>query len=134
MSSWKTDIPKKVAYLEHCLSHSEFPETSRQVVHLLERYFKGYVPGAPPKPGLFESAFLNNMVDSYIFHSKESGGVKLSATQELALLELLCACFQNQSVDIVRCAVFNLLFGFSSSEAKENKVYTMCIIYCQQQP
>ena len=89
---------------------------------MLEKYFKSYEPETPPNPGLYLSAFLDDVIDLYIFHSKGSGAKALSAIQELQLLEVICSCFQDQTSNIVRCGVFYLLFGISSQDIKEGKV------------
>lgn len=122
IASWKADIPGKVSYVKHLLSCSQFPECSRDVILMLEKYFQAYAPDTPPNPGLYLSAFLDDVVDLYIFHSKSSGSKPLSAIQELQLLEVICSCFQDQPSDIVRCGVFYLLFGISSQDIKDGKV------------
>ena len=94
---------------------------------MLERYFTAYAPDTPPNPGLYLSAFLDDVIDLYIFHSKAAGAKSLSAMQELQLLEVVCSCFQDQVSDIVRCEVFYLLFGISNQDIKEGKV---CMVAC----
>ena len=89
---------------------------------MLEKYFNAYAPETPPNPGLYLSAFLDDVIDLYIFHSKGSGAKTLSAIQELQLLEVICSCFQDQPSDTVRCGVFYLLFGISSQDIKDGKV------------
>jgi len=127
IASWKVDIPGKVSYIKHSLSCTQFPECSRNVTHMLERYFEAYAPGTPPNPGLYLSAFLDDVIDLYIFHSKVAGAKSLSAMQELQLLEVVCSCFQDQVSDIVRCEVFYLLFGISNQDIKDGKV---CMVTC----
>lgn len=94
---------------------------------MLERYFTAYAPDTPPNPGLYLSAFLDDVIDLYIFHSKVAGAKSLSAMQELQLLEVVCSCFQDQVSDIVRCEVFYLLFGISNQDIKDGKV---CMVTC----
>ena len=89
---------------------------------MLEKYFKAYAPDMPPNPGLYLSAFLDDVIDLYIFHGKGSGAKPLSAIQELQLLEVICSCFQDQPSDIVRCGVFYILFGISGQDIKDGKV------------
>ena len=122
IASWKADIPGKVSYVKHLLSCSQFPDCSRDVIHMLEKYFKAYAPDMPPNPGLYLSAFLDDVIDLYIFHGKGSGAKPLSAIQELQLLEVICSCFQDQPSDIVRCGVFYILFGISGQDIKDGKV------------
>lgn len=122
IASWKADIPGKVSYIKHLLSCSQFPGCSRDVIHMLEKYFKAYAPDMPPNPGLYLSAFLDDVIDLYIFHGKGSGAKPLSAIQELQLLEVICSCFQDQLSDIVRCGVFYILFGISGQDIKDGKV------------
>ena len=92
------------------------------MIHMLEKYFKAHAPETPPNPGLYLSAFLDDVIDLYIFHTKGSGANPLSAIQELQLLEVICSCFQEQPSDIVRCGVFYLLFGISTQDIKDGKV------------
>ena len=106
---WKADIPSKVSYIKHALSSAQFPDCSRNVIVMLEKYFKAYAPETPPNPGLYLSAFFDDVIDLYIFHSKGSGAKTLSTIQELQLLEVICSCFQDQSSDTVRCGVFYLM-------------------------
>lgn len=94
---------------------------------MLERYFTAYAPDTPPNPGLYLSAFLDDVIDLYIFHNKVAGAKSLSAMQELQLLEVVCSCFQYQVSDIVRCEVFYLLFGISNQDIKDGKV---CMVAC----
>ncbi|KAJ7381627.1 hypothetical protein OS493_040036 [Desmophyllum pertusum] len=122
IASWKADIPSKVSYVKRLLSTSQFPECSKDVIHMLEKYFKAYAPDTPPNPGLYLSAFLDDVIDLYIFYSKGSGAKPLSAIQDLQLLEVICSCFQDQPSDSVRCGVFYLLFGISSQDIKDGKV------------
>ena len=92
------------------------------MIHMLEKYFKAHAPETPPNPGLYLSAFLDDVIDLYLFHTKGSGANPLSAIQELQLLEVICSCFQEQRSDIVRCGVFYLLFGISTQDIKDGKV------------
>lgn len=89
---------------------------------MLEKYFNSYAPESPPNPGLYLSAFLDDVIDLYIFHSTGSGAKSLSAIQELQLLEVICSCFQHQKSDFVRCGVLYLLFGVTSQDIKDGKV------------
>ena len=89
---------------------------------MLEKYFTAYAPATPPNPGLYLSAFFDDVIEYYIFYCKGSGAKSLSAIQELQLLEVICTCFQDQQSDIVRCGVFYLLFGISSQDIKDGKV------------
>lgn len=99
---------------------------------MLEKYFNSYAPESPPNPGLYLSAFLDDVIDLYIFHSTGSGAKSLSAIQELQLLEVICSCFQHQKSDFVRRGVLYLLFGVTSQDIKDGKVksvflYTLCL-------
>ena len=112
-----------MAYIKDVLSCSQFPDCSRKVIHVLEKYFEAFAPDSPPNPGLYLAAFLDDIIDQYILYGKETGTKALSAIQELQLLEVICSCFQSQESDIVRCGVFYFLFGLSGQDFKDGKVH-----------
>lgn len=47
---------------------------------------------------------------------------RMSALQELQLLEIMCSCFQEQSRDAVRQLMFNALFGLQGNQADESRM------------
>lgn len=47
---------------------------------------------------------------------------KMSALQELQLLEIMCSCFQEQSRDTVRQLMFSALFHLQGNQADESRM------------
>lgn len=47
---------------------------------------------------------------------------RMSALQELQLLEIMCSCFQEQSRDSVRLLMFSALFSLQGNQADENRM------------
>ncbi|XP_031563350.1 uncharacterized protein C7orf26-like [Actinia tenebrosa] len=121
ISSWRTDIPNKVKFINQSISRMPFPDCCYQVVHALDRYFESSDPESIKTPALFISAFLVELIDQYLFHITDQNKSSLTALQELRLLELLNKHFKEQKSDFVRWLVFDTLFSFSNQEQKEKK-------------
>lgn len=47
---------------------------------------------------------------------------RMSALQELQLLEIMCSCFQEQSRDTVRQLMFSALFSLQGNQADESRM------------
>lgn len=47
---------------------------------------------------------------------------RMTALQELQLLEIMCSCFQEQSRDAVRQLMFSALFGLQGNQADESRM------------
>lgn len=47
---------------------------------------------------------------------------RMSALQELQLLEIMCSCFQEQSRDAVRQLMFSALFSLQGNQADESRM------------
>lgn len=47
---------------------------------------------------------------------------RMSALQELQLLEIMCSCFQEQSRDTVRQLMFSALFSLQCNQADESRM------------
>ncbi|XP_077980613.1 integrator complex subunit 15-like [Glandiceps talaboti] len=115
--------------LQASLSRIEFPQSAKDLLLMLSSYCKSYEAGKQPQP-LVNPENIVKIVDEFIFcctinfkHLRK----RLTAKQELQLLELLCGYFENQSNDATRNAVFNILF--SSASLDQNEEYKRNILY-----
>ncbi|XP_029686638.1 integrator complex subunit 15 isoform X1 [Takifugu rubripes] len=65
------------------------------------------------------------LVEEFILHApkdRNTSARRMSALQELQLLEIMCSCFQEQSRDAVRQLMFNALFGLQGNQADESRM------------
>ncbi|KAJ3594716.1 hypothetical protein NHX12_004023 [Muraenolepis orangiensis] len=65
------------------------------------------------------------LVEEFILHSPKDRNVqprRMSALQELQLLEIMCSCFQEQSRDAVRQLMFSALFSLQGNRADESRM------------
>ncbi|EDO36968.1 predicted protein [Nematostella vectensis] len=121
ISTWKTDIPNKVKYINGCFSCLKFPACCQQVLIVLDKYYASYQPCTLQNPALFVMSFLEELIEKYLYHTTDKTGQGLSAILELRLLEVMCSHFQTQESDFVRYCVFDLLFGVSRDDLREEK-------------
>ncbi|XP_006824427.1 integrator complex subunit 15-like [Saccoglossus kowalevskii] len=105
--------------LQSLLSRTEFPQNAKDLLLMLSTYFTRY-EREPLLP--FRDNVLR-LIDEFIFCCVTNQNYyrkRLSAVQELQLLELLCGYFENQPNEIIKNAVFDALFCFSSSRPSED--------------
>ncbi|XP_075876854.1 integrator complex subunit 15 [Nelusetta ayraudi] len=65
------------------------------------------------------------LVEEFILHSPKDRNTpsrRMSALQELQLLEIMCSCFQEQSRDAVRQLMFSALFSLQRNQADESRM------------
>lgn len=66
-----------------------------------------------------------DLVEEFILHAPKDRSAparRMSALQELHLLEIMCSCFQEQSRDTVRQLVFSALFSLQGNQADESRM------------
>ncbi len=63
----------------------------------------------------FVSTQMPNKLSVFFFQ-------RMSALQELQLLEIMCSCFQEQSRDTVRQLMFSALFSLQGNQADESRM------------
>ncbi|XP_020795204.2 integrator complex subunit 15 [Boleophthalmus pectinirostris] len=66
-----------------------------------------------------------DLVEEFILHVPKDRNAqirRMSALQELHLLEIMCSCFQEQSRDTVRQLVFSALFSLQGNQADESRM------------
>ncbi|XP_070580156.1 integrator complex subunit 15-like [Ptychodera flava] len=109
------------------LGKAEFPQCAKDVLLMLSSYFKNYNPAKQPLP---YAENVVRIIDEFIFcctinltHFRK----RLTAKQELHLLELFCGYFENQSEDSIRNAVFDVLFSAAAvQQGEEYKRGILC--------
>uniref|UniRef100_A0A3Q4BQZ5 Uncharacterized protein n=1 Tax=Mola mola TaxID=94237 RepID=A0A3Q4BQZ5_MOLML len=63
------------------------------------------------------------LVEEFILHApKDRNNPRMSALQELQLLEIMCSCFKEQSRDAVRQLMFSALFSLQGNQADESRM------------
>ncbi|CAF97623.1 unnamed protein product, partial [Tetraodon nigroviridis] len=65
------------------------------------------------------------LVEEFILHTpkdRNTSARRMTALQELQLLEIMCSCFQEQSRDAVRQLMFSALFGLQGNQADESRM------------
>lgn len=66
-----------------------------------------------------------DLVEEFILHMPKDRSTpvrRMTALQELHLLEIMCSCFQEQSRDTVRQLVFSALFSLQANQADESRM------------
>ncbi|XP_068196277.1 integrator complex subunit 15 [Antennarius striatus] len=65
------------------------------------------------------------LVEEFILHTPQDRNTpprRMSALQELQLLEVMCSCFQEQSRDAVRQLMFSALFSLQGNQADDSRM------------
>ncbi|XP_077581103.1 integrator complex subunit 15 [Stigmatopora nigra] len=66
-----------------------------------------------------------DLIEEFILHApKDRNAIarRMSALQDLQLLEIMCSCFQEQSRDTVRHLMFSALFNLQGNQADDNRM------------
>ncbi|XP_067670902.1 integrator complex subunit 15-like [Haliotis asinina] len=96
-------IMKKLKYLE-------FPDCTREALSYLATCFSSQEGAAIPGLGGGAENFAADVCSEYILFRTRKKKKKLSAIQELQLLEMLCTCFKETPTKS-KYHIFNLIFG-----------------------
>ncbi|XP_071246399.1 integrator complex subunit 15 isoform X1 [Salvelinus alpinus] len=86
---------------------------AKEVLYHLDIYLSGQVQNNP-SPSVDTTTL--ELVEEFILHRR------MSALQELQLLEIMCSCFQEQSRDAVRQLIFSALFTLQGNQADESRM------------
>ncbi|XP_010864635.1 uncharacterized protein C7orf26 homolog [Esox lucius] len=86
---------------------------AKEVLYHLDIYLSGQVQNSP-SPSVDTPTL--ELVEEFILHRR------MSALQELQLLEIMCSCFQEQSRDAVRQLIFSALFTLQGNQADESRM------------
>ncbi|KAM6948256.1 integrator complex subunit 15 [Aplochiton taeniatus] len=95
---------------------------AKEVLYHLDIYLSGQVQSSPA-PSVDTPTL--ELVEEFILHAPKERHVpprRMSALQELQLLEIMCSCFQEQSRDAVRQLIFSALFGLQGNQADESRM------------
>ncbi|XP_068605291.1 integrator complex subunit 15 [Brachionichthys hirsutus] len=96
---------------------------AKELLYHLDIYICSLVQSGRQPPQV-DSKTLQ-LVEEFILHAPEDRSAparRMSALQELQLLEIMCSCFQEQSRDAVRQLMFSALFGLQGNQADESRM------------
>uniref|UniRef100_A0A1A8QSK8 Transferrin receptor 1a n=1 Tax=Nothobranchius rachovii TaxID=451742 RepID=A0A1A8QSK8_9TELE len=96
---------------------------AKELLYHLDIYICNLVQSGRQPPQV-DSKTLE-LVEEFILHAPKDRNApvrKMSALQELQLLEIMCSCFQEQSRDAVRQLIFSTLFNLQGNQADESRM------------
>ncbi|XP_014861685.1 PREDICTED: uncharacterized protein C7orf26 homolog, partial [Poecilia mexicana] len=96
---------------------------AKELLYHLDIYICNMVQSGRQPPQV-DSKTLD-LIEEFILHTpkdRNSPVRRMSALQELQLLEIMCSCFQEQSRDTVRQLMFSALFNLQGNQADESRM------------
>ncbi|KAK7945044.1 hypothetical protein WMY93_000772 [Mugilogobius chulae] len=96
---------------------------AKELLYHLDIYICNMVQSGRPAPQVDTKTL--DLVEEFILHVPKDRNAqvrRMSALQELHLLEIMCSCFQEQSRDAVRQLVFSALFSLQGNQADESRM------------
>ncbi|XP_068100450.1 integrator complex subunit 15 [Hyperolius riggenbachi] len=123
--------------IRHSLLRRDALSAAKEVLYHLDVYFSSQLQNAPVP--LVDKGPIE-LLEEFIFQvpkDRSSHGKRLTAIQELQLLEMLCNYFQEQSKEAVRQVMFNSLFSPQGNKADEQrmallgKLTSMAVAVCK---
>ncbi|XP_034039696.1 uncharacterized protein C7orf26 homolog [Thalassophryne amazonica] len=96
---------------------------AKELLYHLDIYICNLVQSGRQPPQV-DSKTLE-LVEEFILHAPKDRNTparRMTAVQELQLLEIMCSCFQEQSRDTVRQLMFSALFSLQGNQADENRM------------
>lgn len=96
---------------------------AKELLYHLDIYICNLVQSGRQPPQV-DSKTLE-LVEEFILHAPKDRNApvrRMSALQELQLLEIMCSCFQEQSRDAVRQLMFSALFSLQGNQADESRM------------
>uniref|UniRef100_A0A3P9J035 Chromosome 7 open reading frame 26 n=1 Tax=Oryzias latipes TaxID=8090 RepID=A0A3P9J035_ORYLA len=96
---------------------------AKELLYHLDIYICNLVQSGRQPPQV-DSKTLD-LIEEFILHAPKDRNAparRMSALQELQLLEIMCSCFQEQSRDTVRQLMFSALFGLQGNAADESRM------------
>ncbi|CAN9503084.1 unnamed protein product [Ophioblennius macclurei] len=96
---------------------------AKELLYHLDIYICNLVQSVRQTPQV-DSKTLE-LVEEFILHAPKDRNTptrRMSALQELQLLEIMCSCFQEQSRDTVRQLMFSALFNLQGNQADESRM------------
>ncbi|KAM9323522.1 integrator complex subunit 15 [Pholidichthys leucotaenia] len=96
---------------------------AKELLYHLDIYFCNLVQSGRQPPQV--DAKTLELIEEFILHTPKDRSTparRMSALQELQLLEIMCSCFQEQSRDAVRQLMFSALFNLQGNQADESRM------------
>ncbi|KAI3375219.1 hypothetical protein L3Q82_021726, partial [Scortum barcoo] len=96
---------------------------AKELLYHLDIYICNLVQSGRQPPQV-DSKTLE-LVEEFILHAPKDRNTpprRMTALQELQLLEIMCSCFQEQSRDAVRQLMFSALFSLQGNQADESRM------------
>ncbi|KAM9789974.1 integrator complex subunit 15 [Neosynchiropus ocellatus] len=96
---------------------------AKELLYHLDIYISNLVQSGRQPPQVDTKTL--DLVEEFILHSPKDRNAtarRMSALQELQLLEIMCSCFQEQSRDAVRQLMFSALFNLQGNQADESRM------------
>ncbi|XP_044159728.1 uncharacterized protein C7orf26 homolog [Bufo gargarizans] len=123
--------------IRHSLLRRDALSAAKEVLYHLDIYFSSQLQSAPVP--MVEKGPIE-LLEEFIFQVPKDRGShnkRLTAMQELQLLEILCNYFQDQTKDAVRQVIFSSLFSPQGNKADEQrmallgKLTSMAVAVCR---
>ncbi|KAM8961342.1 integrator complex subunit 15 [Pelodytes ibericus] len=123
--------------IRHSLLRRDALSAAKEVLYHLDIYFSSQMQSAPVS--MVDQGSIE-LVEEFVFQvPKERGShsKRLSAIQELQLLEILCSYFQEQTKEPVRQVIFSSLFSPQGNKADDQrmallgKLTSMAVAVCR---
>ncbi|XP_061695791.1 integrator complex subunit 15 [Syngnathoides biaculeatus] len=96
---------------------------AKELLYHLDIYISNLVQSGRQPPQVDTKTL--ELVEEFIMHAPKDRSAltrRMSALQELQLLEIMCSCFQEQSRDSVRQLMFSTLFSLQGNQADESRM------------
>ncbi|KAA8587410.1 hypothetical protein FQN60_016272, partial [Etheostoma spectabile] len=96
---------------------------AKELLYHLDIYICNLVQSGRQPPQV--DSKTQELVEEFILHAPKDRNTparRMSALQELQLLEIMCSCFQEQSRDTVRQLMFSALFSLQGNQADESRM------------
>ncbi|XP_077360393.1 integrator complex subunit 15 [Festucalex cinctus] len=96
---------------------------AKELLYHLDIYISNLVQSGR-QPSQVDTKTLE-LVEEFILHAPKDRNAltrRMSALQELQLLEIMCSCFQEQSRDTVRQLMFSALFSLQGNQADDSRM------------
>ncbi|XP_061654718.1 integrator complex subunit 15 [Phyllopteryx taeniolatus] len=96
---------------------------AKELLYHLDIYISNLVQSGRQPPQVDTKTL--ELVEEFILHAPKDRNAltrRMSALQELQLLEIMCSCFQEQSRDSVRQLMFSALFSLQGNQADDSRM------------
>ncbi|XP_061784400.1 integrator complex subunit 15 [Nerophis lumbriciformis] len=96
---------------------------AKELLYHLDIYISNLVQSGRQPPQVDTKTL--ELVEEFILHAPKDRNAltrRMSALQELQLLEIMCSCFQEQSRDNVRQLMFSALFSLQGNQADDSRM------------